>query len=178
MFFCAKLLFYCTQLRFAQLSNKAYDDAYVKSRFDSVDTRPAPPDDADRERDDNNMAARLQRHLASVDDVSTGSSAADLTTYAGHPGTSDVELVPGPLRGAFVGDLEYDDVRLSSVVPVDVFQSSSSSSLSSDAEPTVTGQLADTPTRGLDISRTGQLADSQMPPKERKLSTQSRRWHP
>jgi len=26
MFFCAKLLFYCTQLRFAQLSNKAYDD--------------------------------------------------------------------------------------------------------------------------------------------------------
>ena len=47
----------------------------------------------------------------------------------------------------------------------------------------VTGQLADTPTRGLptrglDISRTGQLADSQMPPKERKLSTQSRRWHP
>ena len=27
-------------------------------------------------------------------------------------------------------------------------------------------------------SRTGQLAVSQMPPKERKLSTQSRRWHP
>ena len=26
MFFCAKLLFYCTQLLFAQLSNKAYDD--------------------------------------------------------------------------------------------------------------------------------------------------------
>ena len=26
MFFCAKLLFYCTQLRFAQLSNKVYDD--------------------------------------------------------------------------------------------------------------------------------------------------------
>jgi len=26
MFFCAKLLFYCTQLRFAQLFNKAYDD--------------------------------------------------------------------------------------------------------------------------------------------------------
>jgi len=26
MFFCAKLLFYCTQLRFAQLYNKAYDD--------------------------------------------------------------------------------------------------------------------------------------------------------
>jgi len=26
MFFCAKLLFYCTQLRFAQLSNKAYDN--------------------------------------------------------------------------------------------------------------------------------------------------------
>jgi len=26
MFFCAKLLFYCTQLRFVQLSNKAYDD--------------------------------------------------------------------------------------------------------------------------------------------------------
>jgi len=26
MFFCAKLLFYCTQLRLAQLSNKAYDD--------------------------------------------------------------------------------------------------------------------------------------------------------
>ena len=26
MFFCAKLLFYCTQSRFAQLSNKAYDD--------------------------------------------------------------------------------------------------------------------------------------------------------
>jgi len=24
--FCAKLLFYCTQLRFVQLSNKAYDD--------------------------------------------------------------------------------------------------------------------------------------------------------
>jgi len=64
---------------------------------------------------------------------------------------------------------------------------------------TVTGQLADTPTRGLpnrrlDISwtghladwsthalvnsRTGQLAVSQMPPKERKLSTQSHRWHP
>ena len=47
----------------------------------------------------------------------------------------------------------------------------------------VTGQLADTPTRGLptrglDKSRTGQLAVSQMPPKERKLSTQSRRWHP
>ena len=28
MFFCAKLLFYCTQLRFVQLSNKAYDEAY------------------------------------------------------------------------------------------------------------------------------------------------------
>jgi len=52
----------------------------------------------------------------------------------------------------------------------------------------VTGQLADMPThrlptRGLDISRlvnsrTGQLAVSQMPPKERKLRTQSRRWHP
>jgi len=28
----------------------------------------------------------------------------------------------------------------------------------------VTGQLADMPTRGLDISRTGQLAISQMPP--------------
>jgi len=42
----------------------------------------------------------------------------------------------------------------------------------------VTGQLADTPTRGLDKSRTGQLAVSQMPPKERKLSTQSCRWHP
>jgi len=26
MFFSAKLLFYCTQLRFVQLSNKAYDD--------------------------------------------------------------------------------------------------------------------------------------------------------
>jgi len=26
MFFCAKLLSYCTQLRFVQLSNKAYDD--------------------------------------------------------------------------------------------------------------------------------------------------------
>ena len=26
MFFCAKLLFYRTQLRFAQLFNKAYDD--------------------------------------------------------------------------------------------------------------------------------------------------------
>jgi len=24
--FCTKLLFYCTQLRFVQLSNKAYDD--------------------------------------------------------------------------------------------------------------------------------------------------------
>jgi len=41
----------------------------------------------------------------------------------------------------------------------------------------VTGQLADTPTRrlptrGLDNSR------SEMPPKERKLSTQSRQWHP
>ena len=48
---------------------------------------------------------------------------------------------------------------------------------------TVTGQLADTstrglPTRGLDKSRTGQLAVSQMPPKEQKLSIQSRRWHP
>ena len=47
----------------------------------------------------------------------------------------------------------------------------------------VTGQLADTPTRGLptrglDKSRTGQLAVSQMQPKERKLSRQSRRWHP
>jgi len=52
----------------------------------------------------------------------------------------------------------------------------------------VTGQLKDMPTRGLDISRTSQLADwtscrldnsqLQMPPKERKLSTQSRRWHP
>ena len=42
----------------------------------------------------------------------------------------------------------------------------------------VTGQLADKPTRGLDKSQTGQLADSQMPPKERKLSTESRRWHP
>ena len=46
----------------------------------------------------------------------------------------------------------------------------------------VTGQLADTPTRGLparglDISRTGQLAVSQMPPKERKQSTECRRWH-
>jgi len=26
MFFCAKLLFYCTQLHFVQLSDKAYDD--------------------------------------------------------------------------------------------------------------------------------------------------------
>ena len=43
---------------------------------------------------------------------------------------------------------------------------------------TITGQLADTPTRGLDISRTGQVAVSQTPPKERKLSTQCRRWHP
>ena len=42
----------------------------------------------------------------------------------------------------------------------------------------VTGQLADTPTRGLNVSQTGQLAVSQMPPKERKLSTDSRRWHP
>jgi len=31
----------------------------------------------------------------------------------------------------------------------------------------VTGQLADTPTRGLDKSRTGQLAVSQMPPKRK-----------
>jgi len=35
-----------------------------------------------------------------------------------------------------------------------------------------TGQLADTPTHGLDISRTGQLAVWQVPPKERKLSMQ------
>jgi len=47
----------------------------------------------------------------------------------------------------------------------------------------VTGQLLDTPTRGLptrglDISRTGQLAVSRMLPRERKLTTQSRRWHP
>jgi len=47
----------------------------------------------------------------------------------------------------------------------------------------VTGQLADTPTRGLptrglDKSQTRQLADWQMPPKERKPRTQSRRWHP
>ena len=47
----------------------------------------------------------------------------------------------------------------------------------------VTGQPADTPTRGLptrglDISQTGQFAVSQMPPKERKLSMQSRRWNP
>ena len=41
-----------------------------------------------------------------------------------------------------------------------------------------TGHLADWSTRGLQKSRTGQLAVSQMPPKERKLSTQSRRWHP
>jgi len=39
-------------------------------------------------------------------------------------------------------------------------------------------QLADWTSRGLINSRTGQLAVSQMPPKERKLSTQSRRWHP
>jgi len=49
--------------------------------------------------------------------------------------------------------------------------------------PRITGQLADTPTRslptrGLDKSRTRQLAVTQMPPKERKLITQSRRWHP
>ena len=49
--------------------------------------------------------------------------------------------------------------------------------------PPVTGQLANTPTRGLptlglDKSRTGELAVLQMPPKERKLSTESRRWHP
>ena len=51
-----------------------------------------------------------------------------------------------------------------------------------------TGYLADWSTRGLDNSRTSQLADwtsrgldnsrSRMPPKERKLSTQSRWWHP
>jgi len=41
-----------------------------------------------------------------------------------------------------------------------------------------TGQLADCTSRALVNSRTGQLAVSQMPPKERKLSTQSRRWHP
>ena len=41
-----------------------------------------------------------------------------------------------------------------------------------------TGHLADWSTHGLDNSRTSQLAVSQMPPKERKLSTQSRRWHP
>ena len=33
-------------------------------------------------------------------------------------------------------------------------------------------------TRGCANSRTGQLAVSQMPPKERNLSMQSRRWHP
>jgi len=33
------------------------------------------------------------------------------------------------------------------------------------------------PIRGLVNSRTGQVAVSQMPPRERKLSTQSRRWH-
>ena len=54
---------------------------------------------------------------------------------------------------------------------------------SSLADVVVTGQLADTPTRGLPTrglvnSRTGQLAVSQMPPKEGKLSTQSRRLHP
>ena len=63
---------------------------------------------------------------------------------------------------------------------------------------TVTGQLADTPTRGLptrrlDISRTGQLADCQLADwtsrgldnsrsrrccHKGKLTTQSRRWHP
>jgi len=58
----------------------------------------------------------------------------------------------------------------------------------------VTGQLADMPSRGLPTrglddsladwstrglvnSRTGQLAVSQIPPKERKLSGQSRSWH-
>ena len=41
-----------------------------------------------------------------------------------------------------------------------------------------TGHLADWSTLRLDNSRTGQLAVSQMPPKERKLSTQSRWWHP
>ena len=41
-----------------------------------------------------------------------------------------------------------------------------------------TGQLADWSTSGLDKSRTGQLAVLQMSPKERQLSTQSRRWHP
>jgi len=61
------------------------------------------------------------------------------------------------------------------------------------ADPEVTGQLADTsalglPTRGLDISRTGQLADWTSPGLDNsrsrrcrqkgKLTTQSRRWHP
>jgi len=41
-----------------------------------------------------------------------------------------------------------------------------------------TGHLADWSTSGLDKSRTGQLVVSQMPLKERKLSTQSRWWHP
>jgi len=40
-----------------------------------------------------------------------------------------------------------------------------------------TGHLADWTSCGLDNSRTSQLADSRMPPKERKLSTQGRRWH-
>jgi len=41
-----------------------------------------------------------------------------------------------------------------------------------------TGYFADWPTHALVNSRTGQLAVSQMPPKERKLSTESRQWHP
>ena len=41
-----------------------------------------------------------------------------------------------------------------------------------------TGHLKDWSTRALVNSRTGQLVDLQMPPKEQKLSTESRLWHP
>ena len=40
-----------------------------------------------------------------------------------------------------------------------------------------TGHLADWSTHALVNSRTGQLAVSQMPPKEQRLSTESCRWH-
>ena len=103
----------------------------VQGRFDGVDTSSPNNDEEEHE-----LSTRLQRPTSSFDDVSTGSSAADLTYVQPVTTTSpsgDLDVAPRHLRDTFVDDLQFVEERTLNV-PVAVCQSSSSS-LSSEAEP-------------------------------------------
>ena len=96
----------------------------LQSRLENVDTHV--------EQEDDERSSQWQRHASSFDEMSTASSAADLSYVTP---SNEFEATSEQLGDAFVGDLQYDDAdEQLHGVQVAVLQSSSTSSSSSVTE--------------------------------------------